>query len=119
MERSFFYFVYLASSLPDCRLALLAMLSCQKHLFSLPEDVHYLNCAYMSPLSRRVEAAGIRGVQRKRVPSTVTPEMFFEESNTARRLFAELVNAEAQGTRFQGAFCGALLFFWVPCPIAA
>ena len=71
------------------------MLSCQKHLFSLPEDVHYLNCAYMAPLSRRVEEAGIMGMQRKRVPSTVTPEMFFEESDTARRLFADLVNAEA------------------------
>ena len=31
------------------------MLTCQKHLFSLPDDVHYLNCAYMSPLARRVE----------------------------------------------------------------
>ena len=72
------------------------MLTCQKHLFSLPDDVHYFNCAYMSPLARRVEAAGVAGMQRKRVPATITPTMFFDESNTARRLFAELVNAEAQ-----------------------
>jgi selenocysteine lyase/cysteine desulfurase len=72
------------------------MLSCQKHLFSLPEDVQYLNCAYMAPLSRRVEAAGIAGMQRKRVPSTIMPVMFFEESDIARQRFAELVNGDAQ-----------------------
>ncbi len=72
------------------------MLTCQKHLFSLPEDVHYLNCAYMSPLARPVEAAGIEGMQRKRVPSTITPAMFFDESNRARQLFGQLINAEAQ-----------------------
>ena len=72
------------------------MLTCQKHLFSLPDDVHYLNCAYMSPLARRVEAAGIAGMQHKRVPSTITPAMFFDESNEARRLFAELVNVKAE-----------------------
>jgi hypothetical protein len=30
------------------------MLACQKPLFALPDDEHYLNCAYMSPLSRAV-----------------------------------------------------------------
>lgn len=72
------------------------MLACQKHQFSLPDDVHYLNAAYMSPLARRVEAAGMMGMQRKRVPSTITPAMFFEESDLARRHFAALINGEAQ-----------------------
>ena len=72
------------------------MLTCQKHLFSLPDDIHYLNCGYMSPLARRVEAAGLAGMARKRDPSTITPAMFFDESNTARQLFAELINAEAE-----------------------
>ncbi|MFQ5569080.1 MAG: aminotransferase class V-fold PLP-dependent enzyme [Rhodothermales bacterium] len=72
------------------------MLASQKHLFSLPDDVHYLNCAYMAPLSRRVEAAGIAGIQYKRNPTTIEPASFFEESDTARRLFAELIHAEAQ-----------------------
>ena len=26
----------------------------QRHLFDIPDDVAYLNCAYMSPLMRRV-----------------------------------------------------------------
>ncbi len=72
------------------------MLACQKPLFSLPDDLHYLNCAYMSPLARPVEAAGVAGMQRKRVPSTIGPEDFFAQSDAARRLFARLVHAEAE-----------------------
>jgi selenocysteine lyase/cysteine desulfurase len=67
-------------------------LACQKHLFSLPSDVHYLNCAYMAPLAHSVEAAGVAGLQRKRVPSRIRPEDFFEESDLVRRRFASLVN---------------------------
>ncbi|HMB91516.1 MAG TPA: aminotransferase class V-fold PLP-dependent enzyme [Rhodothermales bacterium] len=70
------------------------MLSCQKHQFSLPDDLHYLNCAYMSPLSQRVEAAGLAGLQQKRNPSLIGPDDFFEDSDTARRLFAGLINAD-------------------------
>ncbi len=72
------------------------MLECQKDLFSLPNDVHYLNCAYMSPLARSVEQAGIKGMRRKRGPHLITPSMFFEEADEARSLFAALVNVESQ-----------------------
>lgn len=70
------------------------MLTCQKHQFSLPDDLHYLNCAYMSPLSQRVEAAGLAGLQQKRNPSLIGPDDFFEDSDTARRLFAGLIHAD-------------------------
>lgn len=73
----------------------MAPLSSQKQQFSLPDDLHYLNCAYMAPLSKAVEAAGIAGVQRKRVPTALPPEMFFSESDAARAAFARLVGAEA------------------------
>ncbi len=68
------------------------MLPCQKSRFSLPADEHYLNCAYMSPLSVSVEAAGMTGVARKRVPSRIATSDFFTESDRARALFALLVN---------------------------
>ena len=68
------------------------MLPCQKPLFSLPDDEHYLNCAYMSPISKRVEAAGVQGLARKRVPSRLSPPDFFTETDRARELFARLVN---------------------------
>ena len=73
------------------------MLSCQKHEFSLPPGLHYLNCAYMSPLPQRVEAAGIAGVRRKRVPSAITPEDFFAGADQVRALFAGMVNVADAG----------------------
>ena len=45
------------------------MLPSQRSLFSLPDDLHYLNCAYMSPLARPVEEAGIAGMLQKRNPA--------------------------------------------------
>ncbi len=69
------------------------MIPCQKNLFSLPGDLHYLNCAYMSPLARPVEAAGIAGIRRKRDPSEISAEDFFTGSDALRERFARLVNA--------------------------
>ena len=68
-------------------------LSCQRDAFSLPKDLHYLNCAYMSPLPRAVEEAGVQGISRKRNPSVLETTEFFEESQEVRRLFARLINA--------------------------
>jgi selenocysteine lyase/cysteine desulfurase len=69
------------------------MLPCQKPRFSLPDDEHYLNGAYMSPISIAVEAAGMAGVGRKCVPSRLTQSDFFTEADRARELFAALVHA--------------------------
>jgi selenocysteine lyase/cysteine desulfurase len=69
------------------------MLQCQRDLFSLPSDSHYLNCAYMSPLSKRVEQAGVEGIRRKAVPSEISPDDFFSGCARVRELFAKLVNA--------------------------
>ncbi|MBW4636532.1 MAG: aminotransferase class V-fold PLP-dependent enzyme [Iphinoe sp. HA4291-MV1] len=63
---------------------------CKKSLFQL-ENVHYLNCAYMSPLSRSVEEAGIIGMQRKRIPTTLKRIDFFEDSEKIRQLFAKMI----------------------------
>ncbi|MGH7552693.1 MAG: aminotransferase class V-fold PLP-dependent enzyme, partial [Longimicrobiales bacterium] len=66
-------------------------LACQKHLFSLAAGKHYLNCAYMGPLSRRVQEAGIVGITRKADPSGIHARHFFEESDELRRRFAQLI----------------------------
>lgn len=68
-------------------------LTCRRDEFFLPAGVHYLNCAYMAPLSRRVEEAGIGGLRQKRVPISVRPEDFFEGPRRLRGLFARLVHA--------------------------
>lgn len=67
-------------------------LRCQREQFSIPRDVHYLNCAYMGPLSLATQEAGIGGVRRKGCP-TLSAADFYTESDEARRLFAQIINA--------------------------
>ena len=64
----------------------------QKHLFQLPDDIHYLNCGYMSPLLRSVEEKGIEGLRNKRNPSSVTAADFFTDVELLRRKFGMMVN---------------------------
>ncbi len=68
-------------------------LHCQKDLFDLPPDEHYLNCAYMGPLSRRVVSAGVDGMRRKCAPAGIAPADFFADGARARRLFAGLIGS--------------------------
>ena len=69
-------------------------LSCQKHLFSLDAQVHYLNGAYMSPMLQSVEAAGRRGLLGKRSPNRIAPADFFTDPERLRGLFAQLIQFE-------------------------
>lgn len=77
----------------DVSLAELPPLECQKGKFDIPAQVHYLNCAYIGPIPRPVQAAGIGGIQRKAMPYQITSSDFFMESDRARSLFARLLNA--------------------------
>jgi len=71
------------------------MLTCQRDLVHLPEGLHYLNCAYMGPLLKSVEEAGLEAVKRRRDPTRITPEDFFTGAERARALFGQLVNCAA------------------------
>lgn len=71
------------------------ILPSQRDLFDIPADVAYLNCAYMSPLSRAAVAAGEAGMRRKARPWEVTPQDFFTDSERVRALFAQIINATA------------------------
>ncbi len=71
------------------------MLPCQRHLFDIPEDVAYLNCAYMSPLMRSVVEEGNRGVARKAHPWEITPDKFFTGAEEFRTTAAQLIGATA------------------------
>jgi selenocysteine lyase/cysteine desulfurase len=71
----------------------LGQLECQKDQFGLPDGVRYLNCAYMSPLPRVAEEAGIRGMRRERMPMGIDSCDFFTQSDEIRWRFARLVGA--------------------------
>ena len=47
----------------------------------------------MSPLSRRVEEAGMQAIRRLRWPGSFGPDDFFADANTARVRFARLIGA--------------------------
>jgi selenocysteine lyase/cysteine desulfurase len=72
-------------------------LGSQRDLFEIPEDIAYLNCAYMSPQLRPAREAGERAVSRKSRPWEITPDDFFEEAEEVRALFARLVGGDADG----------------------
>lgn len=72
-----------------------SLISCQKDFFNIPDEITYLNCAYMSPLANSVMAAGFAGVRRKSMPWEVKPQDFFEDAERLRTLFAKLVDASA------------------------
>lgn len=68
------------------------MLPCQKHLFDLPDDIHYLNGAYMSPQLRSVEAIGKERLSIKNRPYLLGIDDFFQSIQDVKAAFAQLVN---------------------------
>jgi selenocysteine lyase/cysteine desulfurase len=72
------------------------MLLNQKHLFQLPDYISYLNCAYISPLPKRVEEAGMQGMIRKRNPALIEPEHYFNDAEVIRKNLGKLINAASR-----------------------
>lgn len=71
------------------------MLPCQKHLFSIPEDVTYLDAAYMTPIPNSAVEAGDRGVRIKAAPWTMSAASYYDEVERARALAAAFIGAKA------------------------
>ncbi|MCA0979122.1 aminotransferase class V-fold PLP-dependent enzyme [Qipengyuania flava] len=63
----------------------------QRHRFSIPGDVHYLNCAYMAPLSREVSGAMVEGARLKEQPWNFLPADFFRVAESFRESAGRLV----------------------------
>ncbi len=69
-----------ASSLHDTRSA-----------FDLPDDVTYLNCAFMGPVPNHALEAGLMGLARKTRPWTIAPDDFTVPVDQLRAVFARLL----------------------------
>ncbi|MFT5238197.1 MAG: selenocysteine lyase/cysteine desulfurase [Flavobacteriaceae bacterium] len=69
------------------------MIECQKHLFSLSEDVTYLNCATMSAQLKSVEEIGIENLLKKSNPYLIKSNDFFDEREILKQRFAQLIEA--------------------------
>ena len=72
------------------------MIDCQRDLFDIPEDVAYLNTAYMSPLMNSVVEAIDKGSRLKARPWTLKIDHFYQDVHIARSLFSELLKTTSQ-----------------------
>ena len=72
-------------------------LTCQREAFQLPRDAHYFNCAYMGPLPRAAEQAGVEALTKKRLPTRIVSPDDFWDADELRALFSRLVNAGDSG----------------------
>lgn len=66
-------------------------MDCLRHLYTLPDHVRYLNNAYQSPMSKRVQQAGKDAIERLGDPSNLTAKDFFEPADSLRHTFASLI----------------------------
>ena len=71
------------------------MISNQRHLFDLPDDVAYLNIAYTAPLLHAAADAGRDAIRAKQNPWTISAKDFFSSVETVRHLFAAIVGCNA------------------------
>jgi selenocysteine lyase/cysteine desulfurase len=69
----------------------------QRHLFEIPDDIAYLNCAGQAPQLRSVRTAGEQALARRAAPWTINAEDWFGEVERLRALFARLIGADADG----------------------
>jgi len=60
--------------------------------FNIPEGVSYLNCAYMSPLSKEVLVSGEKALKQKATPYEVVANDFFEPVEKLKAAFAKLID---------------------------
>jgi selenocysteine lyase/cysteine desulfurase len=71
------------------------MIPCQRDLFDIPDNITYLNCAYTSPLLKVAQQAGQAAIQTKANPWTLTSSDYFTTAETARDLFAKLIDSKS------------------------
>ena len=67
----------------------------QRHRFAIPEQVHYLNCAYMAPLSHAVSDAMVDGARLKQQPWNLKPADFFSTSEAFRDRASQLAGVDS------------------------
>ncbi len=70
------------------------MLTSKRAQFTIPPQVTYLNCAYMSPLLKVVEKAGLKALRSKRNPTQISPQDFYTDTEFLRTEFAKLIDAK-------------------------
>jgi selenocysteine lyase/cysteine desulfurase len=69
----------------------------QRHLFEIPDDLAYFNCASVSPQLRAAREAGEAALRRRARPWLIGTDQWFTEVEERRALFARLAGVDADG----------------------
>jgi len=69
----------------------------QRHLFDIPADIAYFNCAYYSPMLNESRNRLLEGVKSKSHPWERTPPDFFTDAETIRKSAASIFGGEPDG----------------------
>ncbi len=72
-------------------------LSCQRDAFNIPEDVAYLNTAYLGPMPIEAVKAGHEALEAKSQPWRIVADDFFAPVESLRQVLASLVGGDADG----------------------
>ncbi|MDA1100749.1 MAG: aminotransferase class V-fold PLP-dependent enzyme [Proteobacteria bacterium] len=70
------------------------MLECQRHLFDVPREIAYFNCAAFSPYLLSVAEAGQTAVARRVHAWNIDAAELADGADQARALFGRLINAD-------------------------
>ena len=73
------------------------LLNSQRHLFDIPKEIAYFNCAYNSPQLNESRARLQIGVDSKSHPWERTPKSFFEDAEKIRQLSSEIFDGDSDG----------------------
>ena len=73
------------------------MLTDQQNLFDVPNDVAYLNTAYIGPRLRAVTEAGKHAIDASAMPWTVTAADFFDPVDRLRETVGSMLGDDAEG----------------------
>lgn len=75
----------------------MALLPSQRHLFDIPREIAYFNCAYYSPQLNESRDRLLEGVRAKSRPWTRMPPGFFDDADGIRTRAARLFGGKADG----------------------
>ena len=73
------------------------MIPSQRHLFDIPEEIAYFNCAANAPLLKESVKRLHVGVDAKSHPWKWAPSAYFDDAETVRQLAAQVFGGEADG----------------------
>ncbi|WP_298732909.1 aminotransferase class V-fold PLP-dependent enzyme [uncultured Chitinophaga sp.] len=75
----------------------MTVLSSQRHLFDIPPDIAYFNCAYNTPQLNETTRRLASGINVKKHPWEIMPADYFTDAETVRRLASEVLGGSADG----------------------